>query len=63
MPKELGISDSSLPPKQVLSAIGRAKDELIGPEEYESMYAGDFGFPNKQYIRLLPRQAESIRSP
>ena len=40
--KELGISDSSLPPKQVLSAIGRAKDELIGPEEYESMYAGDF---------------------
>ena len=40
--KELNINDKNFPPKSVLSAIGRAKDELITPEKFTKMYQTDF---------------------
>ncbi len=39
---DLNISEKALAPKVVLSAISRAKDELISPEEYESEAGDDF---------------------
>jgi len=40
--KELNLSDKEYPPKLVLSAIGRAKDELLTPKEYEQISANDY---------------------
>lgn len=40
--KELNISDKNFPPKQVLSAIGRAKDDLITASEYNRVNAVDY---------------------
>ena len=40
--KELNLSDKIFPPKAVLSTIGRAKDELLTPDEYTKIQATDF---------------------
>lgn len=40
--KEMGLDDKTYPPKSVLSNIGRAKDELLDPEGFVKMTAGDF---------------------
>ena len=40
--KLLGISDKTFPPKTVLSYIGRAKDELLGPNEFAVKSKGDY---------------------
>ncbi len=40
--KEMGIDDKTYPPKSVLSTIGRAKDELLTPEDMAKNIAGDF---------------------
>lgn len=40
--KELNLSDKIFPPKAVLSTIGRAKDELLTPDEYAKIQASDF---------------------
>ncbi|MCK9479299.1 MAG: UvrD-helicase domain-containing protein [Firmicutes bacterium] len=40
--KELNLSDKIFPPKQVRSAISRAKDELLFPDEYENICDGDY---------------------
>lgn len=40
--KELNLSDKLFPPKQLLSMIGRAKDELLEPGEYELRAGGDY---------------------
>jgi len=40
--KELNLSDKIFPPKAVLSTIGRAKDELLTPDEYAKIQATDF---------------------
>lgn len=40
--KELNLNDKNFPPRSVLEMIGRAKDELIEPGAYTSMYASDF---------------------
>ncbi len=39
--RQLNIDEKFLPGKQILSAIGRAKDQLIGPKEYASQAGGD----------------------
>lgn len=44
--KELDINDKNFPPKSVLAEIGRAKDEMISPEEYENINSGDFRLRN-----------------
>ncbi len=38
--KELNINDKDLTEKEVLSKIGRAKDKLMGPEEYRKHSSG-----------------------
>ena len=40
--KELNFDDKEYPPKAVLGAIGRAKDELLTPAEFEKIQAGDY---------------------
>lgn len=40
--EQLGINDKNFPPRSVLSEIGRAKDELIGPDQYKRLYASDY---------------------
>ncbi len=40
--KELNLSDKNFPPRQVLSVIGRAKDELATPSEFSKECAGDY---------------------
>ncbi|RCX18821.1 ATP-dependent DNA helicase PcrA [Anaerobacterium chartisolvens] len=40
--RELNINDKNFPPKSVLEMIGKAKDELIEPSTYSSIYGGDF---------------------
>ncbi len=40
--RELEISEKSLSHKAILSEISRAKDSLIGPEEYEAEAGADF---------------------
>lgn len=40
--KELNLNDKNFPPKSMLEAIGRAKDELIEPGTYTKMHAADF---------------------
>ncbi len=44
--KELDLNDKNFPPKSVLAEIGRAKDEMLGPKEYEQINAGDFRLRN-----------------
>ena len=40
--KNFNISEKNFPPKQVLSAISMAKDEMISPENYEAQYGTDY---------------------
>jgi DNA helicase-2/ATP-dependent DNA helicase PcrA len=39
---QLNLSDKNFPPKQVLSIIGRAKDELLTPEDFAKSIGGDY---------------------
>lgn len=40
--KELNINEKNFPPKSVLEAIGKQKDELIDAAHFEKLYASDF---------------------
>ncbi|MDR1440451.1 MAG: UvrD-helicase domain-containing protein, partial [Clostridiales bacterium] len=40
--RELDLNDKMYVPKSVLDQIGRAKDELIGPERFRAMSGSDF---------------------
>lgn len=40
--KTLNVNDKNFPPKSILSAIGRAKDEMLTPEQLEHNNNGDF---------------------
>lgn len=40
--KELRLNDKNFPPRAVLDAIGRAKDELIDPKAFMNMHTSDF---------------------
>jgi DNA helicase-2/ATP-dependent DNA helicase PcrA len=40
--KAEGLSDSSFPPRRMLAAIGSAKNQLMGPSEYEAQADGFF---------------------
>ncbi len=41
--RELNVNDEAFPPRSVLSRISHAKNELIGPEEYERTNLDFFG--------------------
>lgn len=40
--EQLKINDKTFPPRSVLYEIGRAKDELINPEQYKKLYNSDY---------------------
>lgn len=40
--KELNLNEKNFPPKGMLDAIGRAKDELIDTKTYSKMYQADY---------------------
>ena len=40
--KEQNLDDKKFPPPQMLGIIGRAKDSLMGPEEFAAEYKDDF---------------------
>lgn len=40
--KELNLNDKNFPVREVLSHIGKAKDELIEPGRYTNMYGSDY---------------------
>lgn len=40
--KQLNLSDKNFAPRSVLAAISNAKDDLLDPQSFEKMYAGDF---------------------
>ena len=50
--KYLDIDTKRIPEKSILSAISRAKDELITPEEFEKSVNGDY---------MLKKQAEAYK--
>lgn len=40
--EQLGFNEKNFPPNSVLHEIGRAKDELIYPDQFQKMYASDY---------------------
>jgi len=40
--EQLGFNEKNFPPGSVLHTIGRAKDELIDPAQFQRMYASDY---------------------
>ncbi len=40
--KQLNINDKQFPARSILHEIGRQKDELISPTQYDDIYHGDF---------------------
>lgn len=44
--KELDLSDKNFPPKAMLSEIGRAKDDMLTPDEYEELNSANFRLAN-----------------
>ncbi|MBO6052959.1 MAG: UvrD-helicase domain-containing protein, partial [Clostridia bacterium] len=58
--KQLGIDDKMLPVKTVQNAISRAKDKLIGPEEYMEKTGGDVKYRQNAQISAL--YAEKLKA-
>ncbi|MBO8126261.1 MAG: DNA helicase PcrA [Firmicutes bacterium] len=56
--KELNINDKNFPPRSLLEAISKAKNELKTPEEYSSQ-AGDFW--EQQVERVYKRYQERLK--
>ena len=40
--KQCNLNDKNFTPRSILSEIGRAKDQLISPEEYRKKYEGEY---------------------
>lgn len=40
--KQLNLSDKNFAPRSVLAQISNAKDDLLSPQEFKKLYAGDF---------------------
>ena len=57
--KSLNIDEKSLPIKSVISEIGRAKDNLLTPEEYELEY-GIKDFRKRQIAKVYKRYQEQM---
>jgi len=58
--KQLGIDDKMLPVRTVQNAISRAKDKLIGPEEYAEKAGGDVKY--RQIAQIYRLYAEKLKS-
>lgn len=59
--KTLGIDDKNLPIKSVLSAVSRAKDEMVSPQEFQQQAGNDFrlGLIAKAYQMYQNRLLEA----
>ena len=53
--KELDLDSDTFPPRQVLAAISRAKDELMDPEAYARFAAGSGDFRLERYAAIYRR--------
>lgn len=58
--KKLNLDDKMFQSRSVLNAIGRAKDQLIGPSEYISEYGNDFR--NQKISELYRIYQDKLRS-
>jgi DNA helicase II / ATP-dependent DNA helicase PcrA len=54
--RELNINDEAFPPRSVLSRISAAKNELIGPVEYEKTNLDFFGARVSEVYRLYQKK-------
>lgn len=54
--KQLNIDEKNLPPKAVLNHIGRAKDKLIGPAEFDSEVGADYKMQQVSSLYTLYQQ-------
>ena len=57
--KELDLDEEQIQPRMVLGAIGRAKDRLIGPDDYTSEFGDDFA--NKKISELYKMYQGKLR--
>ncbi len=58
--KQLGIDDKMLPVRTVQNAISRAKDKLVGPEEYMEKTGGDVKY--RQIAQIYALYAEKLKA-
>ena len=58
--KQLGIDDKMLPVKTVQNAISRAKDKLVGPEEYMEKTGRDVKY--RQIAQIYALYAEKLKA-
>lgn len=58
--KDCQVSEKDFPVKQVLSAVSRAKDEMISPEEYTNQYGSDYR--QKVTAKLYQNYQEKLKS-
>ena len=54
--RELNVNDEAFPPRSVLSRISHAKNELIGPVEYEKTNLDFFGARVAEIYRLYQKR-------
>lgn len=57
--RELNLDEETLQPRVVLGAIGRAKDQLIAPDDYESEFGDDFR--NKRISKLYKMYQDKLK--
>src|SRR6266446_8331735 len=58
--RELQMSDDAFPPRSILSRISNAKNELIGPAEYEKENVDFFGARVAEVYRLYQRRLKEF---
>src|SRR5581483_10574977 len=58
--RELQISDEAFPPRAILNRISNAKNELIGPAEYEKTNLDFFGARVSEVYRLYQRRIKEF---
>jgi DNA helicase-2/ATP-dependent DNA helicase PcrA len=54
--RELGVSEEAFPPRTILGRISRAKNELIGPVEFEKQNTDFFGSRISEVFKLYQRR-------
>jgi len=58
--RELNVNDEAFPPRSVLSRISNAKNELIGPAEYEKTNLDFFGGHVAEIYRLYQKKLKEF---
>jgi DNA helicase-2/ATP-dependent DNA helicase PcrA len=58
--RELNVSDEAFPPRSVLSRISNAKNELIGPVEYEKTNLDFFGVRIAEIYKLYQKRLKEF---